>query len=260
MKFLPLAVSIWAAVAAAVPPARRSAGGKKDPAILDFEALRLDKPQGSTNQYYKWYDNIFEDHWGDRFDIGYTQFVEEMLRKGWEGGEIYRQGQTCRERVTPVDSDPDYTKAPLDRIVASPIFCHRGIMILVQYNPELATPPGAKEERQIPCKSYAFRAYELAAAIDNKYRGADGGVFDPMFRGRKAIPNAPDNLVGKVYNPVVTFQWETFTEVNLQIVGRTRWSEDQSEWIILAILEGGVETCPFRVDTSTPPPKELPPV
>ncbi|RVD85451.1 uncharacterized protein DFL_003772 [Arthrobotrys flagrans] len=247
--FLLLAVPICAALVAAAPPTPRSPQGKKDPAILNFQALRdFDKPKGNTNQYYNWYDNIFEDHWGDRLDIGYTQFVEQTLRKGWEGGEVYVKGEYCKEEVTPVNPDPDFAKSPLDRIIATPIFCERGIMVLLQYDPTLATPAGAKKGRSVPCRPYAFRAYELAVAIDNKYKNSNG-AFDPMFQGRKAIPSAPDSLVGKVYDEVVSFKWQTFDEVRIRIIGRTRWSQDQSEWIVLAILENTLDNCPFRVES-----------
>ncbi|KAF3192584.1 hypothetical protein TWF788_000193 [Orbilia oligospora] len=249
MKFIPFAVSIWATLIAAAPPTPRSPQGKKDPAVLDFHALRdFDKPKGNTNQYYNWYDNIFEDHWGDRLDIGYTQFVENTLSKGWNTTEIYLKGEYCKEEVTPVDPDPDFAKSPLNRIIATPIFCARGIMVLLQYDPALATPAGVKEDRSVPCRAYALRAYELAAAIDNKYKDGDG-IFDPMFRGRKAIPAAPDNLAGKVYSEVVVFKWQSFNEVNIRIIGRTRWSQDQSEWIVLAVLENSTDNCPFRVDS-----------
>ncbi|KAK6348001.1 hypothetical protein TWF718_005822 [Orbilia javanica] len=247
MKLPSLAIFIFAASVIGAPNVRRSPGDKKDPAILDFQALRdFQKPKDNKNQYYNWYDNIFEDHWGERIDIGYTQFLEETLRKGWDSDSIYRKGDLCVEETTSVDPDPDFAKVPLERIVATPIFCERGIVILVQYDPGRAEPAGPQENRNVPCNSYAYRAYELAAAINNKYDGS--GAFDPMFK-RKAVPNTPDSLFGKVYQEVVSFKWRTFDEVNLRIVGRTRWSQDQSEWIILAILENSSDNCPFRVES-----------
>ncbi|KAK6532469.1 hypothetical protein TWF281_006658 [Arthrobotrys megalospora] len=246
MKTIVFVLLIWGILVAAVPHVSRSTQPKDKPDVLDFSALRNLKPKESTNQYFNWFDNIFEDHWGNRFDVEYWKYVEGILNKGWNNSEIYRKRDRCKEEVTPTDPDPDYVTSPQDNIVATPIFCDSGVVVLVQYNPASGTPEGLKEGRNVSCMSYVFRAYGLAAAINNKWY-PDTGTFNPMFKGRKAIPGAPDSLSGKVYNERIKFQWEAYREVDLQVIGRTRWSEDQTEWIILALLHDS-EYCPFRPD------------
>ncbi|KAK6358063.1 hypothetical protein TWF730_007418 [Orbilia blumenaviensis] len=253
MMFLPVVTLIWATSVAAAPHVPRSPS-EKVAGALDWLSLRKGRPDSSTNQYYGWYDNIFEDHWGDRNDIKYSAFLEEVLRAGRDTTEFFMPQSECKELVTPVDPDPEFAGPPRDTLAATAIFCNRGIMVLVQYDPALAEPPQPKEPRNIKCRAYMYKAYELAAAIDAKYRDDDNSPFDPIFKGRKAIPQGDgESFREMVYQELVKYQYDpSHPEVMLQVVGRTRWSLDQSEWIILAILENGSQSCPFRVDAISP--------
>ncbi|KAJ6263028.1 hypothetical protein Dda_1586 [Drechslerella dactyloides] len=208
------------------------------------------------NQYAQVYETVFEDHWGDYEDLGYYNYVNDTLYQTISTGLVdqdtaYPINSWITEPITPVDPDPGNVIEPLTSLNATPIFCGHRIMVLLQYQ--------ADYETKISVRAVLRQAWRLLAAIRNKWEVA--GKTDPVWKpgGTIAIPKKPDSLAGKVYTTTVDFQWGQYLPVKIQVLGRTRFSEDPSEWVILAVMDPNDldSQCPFTNDALIPQESNL---
>ncbi|EPS43597.1 hypothetical protein H072_2383 [Dactylellina haptotyla CBS 200.50] len=218
----------------------------ENPHPLNWTKLRERRPTNSLNQYQFWYTNIFEDHWGDHADVNYYDFLDQELSDAINNGGGCPDGFRA-EGVTRIDSDPDFAEQPLDTLEATPVFCQNKIMVFAQYDPRILNPRAPMEPRPLSCRVALYRIQELVGAIKNKWNPT--AQANSTVPGWKALPESPNTYANKVYNEKVAFKWENFDSVNVQIVGRTRWSEDRSEWFILGLLDRNDKSdqCPFRL-------------
>ncbi|KAF3916325.1 hypothetical protein ABW21_db0204225 [Orbilia brochopaga] len=248
--------SIFRAQAATPYMWRRGAGGIPTGNTLsplrDVTLKDLSKPQnGSSNQYEGLYETVFEDHWGADNVISFMNYVNDTLYDAISKGLIgdnaaYPIDSLINEPMTGVDPDPGNIQAPLTSLNATPIFCGHRILVLLQYESDIPADKAVKTALR--------QAWRLLAAIRNKW--APPGASDPAWSptGTMAIPKKPDSLAGKFYTSPLDFQWGSYLPFPMQVLGRTRFSEDISEWVILALVdpENPDAECPFTNDALIP--------
>ncbi|KAF3929912.1 hypothetical protein AA313_de0202530 [Arthrobotrys entomopaga] len=265
-----IALGTWKSydvAAVAVPRATELPSSKNPhPGPSKLTNWRFWQPAG-TNQYAHTPDQtIFEDHWGDHTDIGHYDYLSGLADDASNNhGLCHGPNASCTEWVSGVDPDPKFAGAPRDKIHAIPIFCQDKMIVFVQYDPSLAKPPGPPGSRPVFCDRQMYQIRQLIAAIRNKwvtyyYRkehpNSKGDVpnIDPEWKWVSAFPaiapkDAPKSYEGSVYKDRVTFQILNYDAIQVQIVGRTRWSQDQSEWAILGLINPDDPSagCPFRL-------------
>ncbi|KAK6341509.1 hypothetical protein TWF696_008581 [Orbilia brochopaga] len=234
---------------------RRAAGIPTTNTLSPLRDVTLDDlttPQeGRTNQYEEVYETVFEDHWGADDVLSYYDYINDTLYQTISTGLIdqntaYPIESRIVEPITPVDPDPGNIQEPLTSLNATPIFCGHRILVLLQYQ---ADTPAEKSVR-----TALRQAWRLLAAIRNKWAPRD--ETDPVWKpeGTMAIPKKPNSLAGKVYTSSVDFEWGQYLPFKIQVLGRTRFSEDVSEWVILALVDPDDpdSQCPFTNDVLIP--------
>ncbi|KAF3937743.1 hypothetical protein ABW19_dt0203751 [Dactylella cylindrospora] len=193
------------------------------------------------NKYINQNRQIHENLWSPPetiVDFGFYNFLLDTLKRGRESMIPPESNDHCSFDVNP-DSLPvpgtdsnDINGGIQAMLFATPIHCDQKVMVfLINKLPRSETND---MPRQVLWTSAMDIAVELMTAIKNKLEN----------NGEKL---QAEDYYGTVWDRPVGFSWEGY-EVEVDVIGRSRWSEDETWWVLVGLLAGDTE-CPFTQET-----------